>query len=119
MARGCIYCDYPSSLPPSGCPIHPLTKDPRAAEVEQVKAVALDVIVRVMKEGAATHAVGEWREVGNRDHLLHATNHVANSSWVGAPRDRTEIEHAIVRLLFIVANKRSDDAVAKQKEDGE
>lgn len=25
MSRGCIYCDYPSSLPPSGCPIHPLT----------------------------------------------------------------------------------------------
>lgn len=90
-------------------------KDVRAAELEQVQAAALDAIARVMKEGEATHAVGEWREVGDVDHFNHAATHMTAYAATNLD-DIEDIEHAIVRLLFIVAKIRRSEAVAKQKE---
>ena len=85
-------------------------KHSRAAELELIRSVADDVVTRVMKEGEATHAVGEWRGVEDYQHFQHAETHM--DTWYAFRyTDTVDIEHAIVRLLMIVAK-------AKQKEDG-
>lgn len=83
--------------------IKPHYIDPRAAECELIQSVAADVIARVMAEGAKTHAVGEWRGVvSEHEHLLHAKAHLRH----GRRPLVTDFEHAIVRLLMIVAKAR-------------
>lgn len=82
----------------------------RAAELDLIRSVADDVIARVMKEGEAAHAVGEWRGLSYREHWSHVNSHlnaVAVNGCAGElPKDREDIEHAIVRLLFIVAKQK-------------
>ena len=77
--------------------------DPRAAELELIRSVADDVVTRVMKEGEATHAVGEWRGVIETLHEKHIDDHLIEFKRTG---DMTHIEHAIVRLLIIVAKAK-------------
>lgn len=87
----------------------PNKPDPRAAELALIRSVADDVVTRVMKEGEASHAVGHWKDVSDVEHWTHADDHMVDYRCSTA--SLTDIEHAIVRLLFIVAK-------AKQKEDG-
>jgi hypothetical protein len=77
----------------------------RAAELALIRSVADDVVTRVMKEGEATHAVGEWRSLDDGGHLDHVKAHLAKWEWHGGGLGMMDIEHAIVRLLFIVAKQ--------------
>lgn len=76
---------------------------PRFKECQEVIVVAADVVARVMAEGAKTHAVGEWKGQDDDDHLTHAETHL--DRWF-SNRRTVDIEHAIVRLLMIVAKAK-------------
>lgn len=97
---------------PVGCDCGVCGVDPRAAEVEQVKAVALDVVTRAMKEGEASHAVGEWRTESVGDRLGHVMDHIR--AWVQGG-EIGELEHALTGLALVLTNL-ADSAQAEAEE---
>lgn len=73
----------------------------RALELALIRSVADDVIARVMKEGEATHAVGEWRAEAVGARLGHVMDHIR--AWVQGG-EIGELEHAFTGLALVLTN---------------
>lgn len=84
----------------------------RALELALIRSVADGVVTRVMKEGEATHAVGEWRAESVGDRLGHVVDHIR--AWVQGG-EIGELEHAFTGLALVLTNL-ANGAQAKAEE---
>ena len=86
-----------STTPPPPIPY------PDPEQIDRLAHAALQAIHLTLADGKATYAPGEWMRHSLSEHLSHGIDHADHVRRCGGEEQRTELRHAICRLVFVLA----------------